>query len=124
MIQAQDIARQVEAVQDLLTAKFGIKRAALPKMLKRAGRRLPRGMHKRVQVLIEADKRAGHPKLSRQLDHAAVTQAVDAVTAHLAAIDVNARRKGFALGLAGVIAGNVLLVVAGFILWLWWRGFV
>jgi hypothetical protein len=28
------------------------------------------------------------------------------------------------LGLAGAVASNLLLVFAGFVLWMWWRGYL
>ncbi|KAG1649212.1 Sulfoacetaldehyde reductase 2 [Nymphon striatum] len=43
MMDAKDIASKIEAVQELLTVKFGIKRQPLEKMLKRAGRRCAQG---------------------------------------------------------------------------------
>jgi hypothetical protein len=49
---------------------------------------------------------------------------VGALTAHLRAIDVKERRFGFVLGLAGIIAAQVLFVVAAFVVWLWWRGYI
>lgn len=124
MARVQNIDEKVEAVQDLLKAKFGVRKRALPKMLAKTGRRLPRGMHKRAQVLIEAQKLGGNPKLMRQMDQTALTRAYEALTAHLEAIDVAERRKDRLLKLAGVLAFNFLLIVAAFVTWLWWAGYV
>lgn len=124
MMDAKDIARKVEAVQDLLTQKYGIKRAPLEKMLGRAGRRIPKKIQLKTRTLIEAQRLAGHPKLARQMDGAVVAQAHAEVAAHLKAINVSDRRKGRILVLAGVVVFNLLLVVATFIVWLWWRGYV
>ncbi len=124
MARVQSIDEKVEAVQDLLKAKFGVRKRALPKMLAKTGRRLPRGMHKRAQVLIEAQKLGGNPKLMRQMDQTALTRAYEALTAHLEAIDVAERRKDRLLKLAGVLAFNFLLIVAAFVTWLWWAGYV
>lgn len=120
----KDIARKVETVQELLTLKFGIKRQPLAKMLARAGRRLPKRMQGKVGTLINAEHLVGHPRLARQMDNAAVARAYEDVTTHLKKIDVADRRLGKMLGLAGVVAFNLLLVVAGFVLWMWWRGYV
>ena len=124
MARVQNIDEKVEAVQDLLKAKFGVRKRALPKMLAKTGRRLPRGMHKRAQVLIEAQKLGGNPKLMRQMDQTGLTRAYEALTAHLEAIDVAERRKDRLLKLAGVLAFNFLLIVAAFVTWLWWAGYV
>jgi hypothetical protein len=124
MIDAKDIARKVEAVQELLTLKFGIKRQPLAKMLSRAERRLSKRMQGKIKTLIDAQQLAGHPKLARQLDSAAVSTAYADVTTHLKKIDVADRRRGKILGLAGVVVFNLLLVVAGFVMWMWWRGYV
>lgn len=124
MARVHSIDEKVEAVQDLLKAKFGVRKRALPKMLAKTGRRLPRGMHKRAQVLIEAQKLGGNPKLMRQMDQTGLTRAYEALTAHLEAIDVAERRKDRLLKLAGVLAFNFLLIVAAFVTWLWWAGYV
>lgn len=118
------ISNQIEAVQDLLNAKFGVRKRALPRMLGRVGRRLPRRMHARAQVLIDAQKLAGHPKLARQMDQSVVTRAYEDLRAHLEAIDVADRRKGLMLGLAGSLAFNLLVVAGAFVAWLWWAGYV
>lgn len=124
MKETGDIARRVETVQDLLTLKLGIKRQPFDRMLARAGRHLPRRIAGQAQVLAQAAQRAGHPKLARQLDSAAVERASTEVIAHLQAIDVADRRKGKLLGMAGVVAFNLLVVIVVFIVWLWWRGYV
>ena len=124
MMDAKDIAQKVEGVQELLTLKFGIKRQPLDKMLKRAGRRVPKRMQAKAQVLIDAEHLAGHPKLARQMDAAAVGRAFEDLNTHLKSIDVSERRKGRVLGLAGILVFNLLFVITAFILWMWWRGYL
>lgn len=124
MARTQTIDEKISAIQDLLNAKFGVRKRALPKMLAKTGRRLPRGMHRRAQVLIDAQKLGGNPKLMRQMDQTGLTRAYQDLAAHLEAIDVAERRKDFLLKLAGVLAFNVLVVVAAFVTWLWWVGYV
>ena len=124
MTQTYDIARQVEQVQALLSAKFGIRPAALPVMVRRAGRRLPRLIRARAQELCDAQAQAANPKLARQLDQTQTMRAFNEVTTFLGGIDVADRRRGVILGLAGAVASNLLLVFAGFVLWMWWRGYL
>lgn len=124
MARAQDIEEQVGVVQDLLYAKFGVRRRALAKMLRKTGRRLPRRMRKRAQVLVEAEKLEGNPRLARQMDRRAVNKAFDDLKLHLEGIDVAERRKDRLLNLAALLAFYVLVVFAGFVFWLWWAGHV
>lgn len=124
MLEHEDIAAKSLAIRQQIEAKLGVKSRDLSQALRRAGRRLPRGVRAHGAVLAEAEKSAGHPKLARQLDHAAVRAAYDQLAAHLRAIDEGDARKGRILGLAGVSAFNLLLIIAAFIVWLWWRGYV
>ena len=124
MVQMPDIESKVAALQDLLSEKFGVKKRPLPKMLQRTGRRLPRRLHKRAQVLVEAQRLAANPKLARMVDQAGVARAFDELSAHLEAIDVADRRKGAILSVAAAVAFNILVVAGAFIVWLWWAGYV
>jgi len=118
----RDIAAKIESVQDLLQAKFGVRKRALPKMLRRTGRRLPKRLHARAQVLVDAQALAAHPKMARRIDHAAVKRAYGDISTHLRAIDVADRRKGMILSVAGSVAFNILVVTVGFVVWLRWSG--
>lgn len=120
----KDIARQADALRGLIAAKHGVKARDLEQAVRRAGRRLPRRVRAQAQVMIEAQKRAGHPKLMRTLDAVAVRGAYDAVRDHLGAIDVADQRWGRFLGLAGLVAFQVIVVAAAFVTWLWWAGHV
>lgn len=124
MMEAKDIARKVGVVQELLRLKFGIKHAPLQKMSARAGRRIPKRVQTKVKMLIVAQEQSGHPKLARLLDEVALAQAFDEVITHLKGVDISDRRRGKMLSLAGNLAFNLLFVVAAFIVWLWWRGYV
>ncbi|KIN61995.1 hypothetical protein Z946_851 [Sulfitobacter noctilucicola] len=124
MLDAKDITRKVEAVKALLHAKFGIKQRPLSRMILKAGRRLPRRVQKQAQVLVEAERFGAHPKLARQMDGARVSQAYNVCVTYLDGIDVADRRKGRILGIAGAIVFNLLVVVAVFVLWLWWHDYV
>lgn len=124
MLDPKDIAAKSLAIRTQLEAKLGVKSRDLSQAMRRAGRRLPRGVRAQVAVLTQAEARAGHPKLARQLDAAAVQAAFGDVTAHLHSIDAADARKGRILGLAGAVAFNLLLVITAFIIWLWWRGYV
>lgn len=119
-----DIAGKAADLQQQLQAKLGVKGRSLEHALNRAGHRLPRSARARGQQIVAAQKLAGNPKLSRRVDGAAFNAAYDGLSAHLGAIDVADRRKGTLLSLAGSIVFNLLVVGVGFLVWLWWRGYV
>ena len=118
------LQQKIGEVQDLLHAKFGVRKRALPKMLKRTGRRLPRRLHTRAQVLLKAEPFLAHPKLARQVDWSAVEAAHGALVGHLEKIDVAERRKDRLLKLAALVAFYVIVIVTAFVWWLWWAGYV
>ena len=120
MLDHKDISAKSLAIRQQLEAKLGVKSRDLSQALRRAGRRLPRRVRAQAAVLVAAEKRVGHPKLARQMDGGAVREAY----AHVRAIDGADARKGRILGLAGVIAFNLLLIIVAFVIWLWWRGYV
>lgn len=124
MLDPKDIAAKSLAIRALLEAKLGVKSRNLSQAMRRAGRLLPRGVRAQGAVLAQAEVRAGHPSIARQLDAATVQSAYSDVTAHLRSIDAADARKGRILGLAAAVVFNVLLVIAAFIIWLWWRGYV
>lgn len=124
MTDRTDIAGKAADLQQQLQEKLGIKGRSLEHALSRAGRRLPRRLRARGQEIVAAQKLAAHPKLAPRIDGAAVSAAYDGLSAHLRQIDVADRRKGKALSLAGSIAFNLLVVGVGFLIWLWWRGYV
>jgi hypothetical protein len=124
MKDGSDIATKAADVQAQLQAKLGVKGRSLEHALSRAGHRLPRSARARGQEIVAAQKMAENPKLARRLDGAALGAAYEGLSAHLGAIDVADRRKGKMLSLAGVIVFNLLVVIVGFMVWLWWRGYV
>ncbi len=124
MMDAADISGKTLALRKLLEAKLGVRSKSLRQALKRAGRRLPRGMRRQGEVLLRAEQLAANPKLARQLRPAEVDQAFAALNSHLEAIDVADRRKGWWLSLAGSLATNILLFIVGVLLVLRWRGYV
>ncbi|MBD3664314.1 hypothetical protein [Sulfitobacter aestuariivivens] len=124
MFQDQDIHTKAETLRKQLQEKLGVRSRDLSQALKRAGRRLPRRVRGEGQALVRAEKLAANPKLARQLNSAEVDRAYATVAAHLKDIDVADARKGKLLSLAAAVAGNLLIVIAGFLVWLWWRGYV
>lgn len=124
MMSDTDMAAKADKVLGLLYEKFGLRARDLRHGVKRAGRRLPRGVRRQAQRLGAAQALARNPRLARQIDAAAVERDYRGVVAYLRGIDVADRRRARILGLAGALAANLIAVAVLFLLWLWWRGYV
>ena len=124
MITEKDMAAKSRKLRGLMEEKLGVKGRDLAQSLRRAGRRLPRGVRSRGAVLIRAEMLAQNPKTARQVDVAAVEQSYEVVRSHLQALDVAELRKARLLGVTAAVVANLIAVAAMFIVWLWWRGYV
>jgi len=124
MITDKDMARKSRKLRGLLQQKLDVRGRDLKQSLRRAGRRLPRGVRKSGAELMRAEMLAHNPKTARQVDEVQVTAAYDHMSGYLEQLNVAEMRKGRILSLTGAIVANLLLVVAMFIVWLWWRGYV
>lgn len=103
-----------------LEQAFGVRAATLAKALRKTGRRLPKRLQAEAARIVKAQALGGHPKLMQQVDSAALDAAEARVIAHLKTIDRADQRKGRMLSIAGAIAFNILLVIAGFVIWMVW----
>ena len=92
--------------------------------LAKARHRLPRRIHRQASRLAKAEPLAGHPKLRLTLDAEGLHAAAFEVQAHLAAIDLADRRKGWWLGMLGGLAFNILLSLVMALVFLRWRGLI
>ncbi|WP_147111190.1 hypothetical protein [Tateyamaria sp. syn59] len=115
---------RADRVQAALNAAFGVGGKTLDASLRKTGRRLPRRLHAEARRIVDAQGLGGHPKLMRQVDGAALAAAEDRVVTYLKGIDRADQRKGFWLGIAGAVAFNILLIIAGVVVWMWWTGHV
>ncbi len=122
MIEIEKLHGRAQRLDALMQEKLGGKGRTLEKKFARAGRALPRRIQRAGRVITDAQQVAGHPKLARLSDPRALEQAFTEVTAYLRTIDPADRRKGAALGMLGGLVFNLLLLVAGVILVLHWRG--
>ncbi len=118
------MAQKSRALRGLMQEKLGVRSGTLAQALRRAGRRLPRGVQASGAELVRAESLSKNPKTARQIDMAAVERAFATVKTHLQAIDLVEERKGRVLAVAGALAANLIAVAALFIVWLWWRGYV
>lgn len=124
MERSVSIAERIDGISELLSARLGVRKTNLGRMIGRAGRLLPRPVRQQARVLARAEPVLQHPKLMRTLDNVALRKAADMVEAHLTAIDAADRRKGKLLDLLGAVVFNLLLVAAGVLVVLVWRGLI
>lgn len=116
------IQARADRLQSALTAAFGVSARSLDAALRRVGRRLPKRLQADARKIVVAQSLEGHPKLMRQLDAKALSLAEDRVLAFLDGIDRADRRKGFWLSIGAAIAFNILVILAGVVVWMWWAG--
>lgn len=124
MIDPKDISAKAQALQDRLKETYGVRAKTLESALRKTGRRLPRRLQKQAKYIVESQSLAGHPKLSRFIDHAAVNQTFDAISEHLDAVDPAEKRKDYWLTIAGTLALCVLILGAAFVSLLVWRDLI
>lgn len=124
MLDQKDVHKKAQRVRREMQAKLGVQGRDLDHALRKAGRRLPGDVRKQGNALARAEFFAQNPKMARRLDAQSVETAFDRVMAHLESIDVAEDRKDRLLGVAGAVAFNLLFVVVGFVVFLWWRGYV
>jgi hypothetical protein len=124
MITDKDMAAKSRKLRGLMQQKLDVRGRDLRQSLRRAGRRLPRGVRKRGADMMRAEVLANNPKTARQVDIAEVDAAYDYMWNYLDGLDVADMRRGRILSLTSAIAANLLLVCLLFVIWLWWRGYV
>lgn len=121
---SSDIGALARELETRLDDKLGLRKGAFPARVKRAGRRIPKWVHREAAVISEALTLDAHPKLRRRIDVAQVQRAHDRIRQHLDAIDPADRRLGLILGMLGALAFNLLLFAALVLGFLKWQGLI
>lgn len=121
---AATITQMADRVSSLLEERLGTRGRGLDEKLRRAGRRLPRRVRAAATALSDAALMAQNPKLLVRVDEGEVAQNYDICLRHLAALNRGERRKGLILNVAASIAFSLLVVAAGVLGFLVWRGYV
>lgn len=124
MIDPTALSKQNRDLTRLAGEKFRFETDSLSRAMKKAGRRLPRRVHKQAALLVEAEQRAGHPKLAMMLDANEIDRANETVKQALNAIDPADKRKGLILSTLGMVSFHLIAVFTIFIVVLVWRGLV
>lgn len=124
MIDPAKLRRDNRDLCRLAGRKFSFEVETLERAMKKIGRRLPREAHRQARLLAEAERLAGHPKLSLMLDADEIVGAQAALRAALERIDPKERRKGMVLSTLGMAAFHLIAVFALLVAVLLWRGFL
>ena len=124
MTESGDITGLASDLETRLGQKFGLRRGTLEKRVRKAGRRLPKRVHRDAALIGKALELETHPKLRRRIDRQAVGAAHLRIAEHLDTIDPKERRKDAWLSLLGSLAFNVLAVAALAVVVLKWRGLI
>jgi hypothetical protein len=122
MVQGIDISGQAEKLRLQMQERLGLKAKSFEQGVKRAGRRLPRRVRRAADVILAAQALGGNPKLERQVDPKAFAAACREISLHLDSVDIAKERADKRLRLLALIALQVLIVIALFVVWVWWRG--
>ncbi|MGB7241233.1 MAG: hypothetical protein WBC93_03995 [Sulfitobacter sp.] len=119
-----DIQAKADALRTQLHAQLGFKGRDLAHALKRAGRTLPNRIRIKAADIVNAQQYGGNPKLEKRLDAPKIETSFREVSDYLASIDKADLRRQMILNRMAAVAANILVVLVGFIVWLWWSGHV
>lgn len=111
-------------VAELIEAKLAVRGKGLEAKLKRGGRLLPRAVRTAAQSLVAAQAMAQNPRLAMQVSNGQVAADYDACLRHLQGLPAASGWGGLALASLRAGAFAVLVVAAGVIGYLVWRGYV
>lgn len=118
-----DILARTTEIGRLIDERLGLRGRTLDRQVRRAGRLLPRGIAREARFLAQTAQIAPNPRLQRMIDAAHVDRAHRIVRDHLLGVNRRDRRITRALGVASVIAFNLLVVGALLLTVLVWRGY-
>ncbi|MBT9247610.1 hypothetical protein KM031_13750 [Gemmobacter fulvus] len=118
------IQQMADRVAGLMEDRLRIRGNGLADKLGRGGGRLPRKVRAAAGRLAEAAHMSQNPKLLLQVDEGEVAEAYDICVRYLAPLGAAARRKGLLMGMAAQITFGFLVLAAGVLLVLKWRGLV
>ena len=99
MTESAALAKMTDELEALLGEKRGLRKGDFPARVARAGRRLPKRVHRDARLIGEALTLSAHPKLARRIDLTGVQGAHRRIKAHLQQIEARRVRLNEALRL-------------------------
>ncbi|WP_371227219.1 hypothetical protein [Roseovarius sp. 2305UL8-3] len=124
MIDPKELNQKVDTLSELLRSKLSVRGRTLEARLSQAGRTLPKRLHRAGQTIVDAQKKAAHPRLALTVDPDPVKAAYQEITAHLKTIDPADRRKGKLLNWLGGQVFNLMVIIALLVILLRWQGMI
>ncbi len=124
VLESESITKKSARILALLRKKFRIRARSLSIALAKAGPRLPPRIHRKAQLLVEAQRYAANPKLSVTLNENEISEAFREVQMFLLGIDQKDQRIGAILSLLGAIVFNLMMTGVLLVLVLRWRGYL
>lgn len=121
---ADQITTYIAEIRALFESKMWIKGRDLKTQLRKAGRRLPKKIRRDVALLIDLEKTAANPKLSRMIDMEKATQAHANIVAFMEKRDPRAALLDRIIGIAASIAFALIVVTVLLLYVLVQRGFI
>ena len=118
------VQQMADRVAELMESRLRVRGQTLADKLKSGRRHLPKRILLAAEALAEADRQAQIPHLQTRIDREAAAQAYDICVRYLKPLGAGARRSTFLWGLAGSVAGAVLISGSMVVTLLFWRGYL
>ncbi|WP_133176172.1 hypothetical protein [Pelagivirga sediminicola] len=122
MIDPVTFQQDIDAVQTKLRIRLGARGKTLARSLRRAGRALPKPARQAGGRLVQMQAMVVHPRLRRLVTRAQVDGALAELSAPLNVINVKERRKDRLLGFAASVVFGLMVLGAGIVALMRWRG--
>ncbi|WP_162497420.1 hypothetical protein [Roseovarius dicentrarchi] len=114
--------QDIDAVQTKLRIRLGARGKTLSRSLRRAGRALPKPARQAGRRLVQMQAMVAHPRLRRLVTRAEVDGALADLSAPLNLINVKERRKDRLLSMTASVVFGLMVLGAGIIALMRWRG--
>jgi hypothetical protein len=124
MIDPVTFQQDIDAVQTKLRIRLGARGKTLARSLRRAGRSLPKPARQAGKRLVQMQRMVANPRLRRLVTRAQVDAALAELCAPLNLINASEWRKDRVLGFAGSVVFGLMILGAGIIALMRWRGFL
>lgn len=114
MAAADSLEERSARLARLIEKQMGVRGRGLDAKVRRAGRRLPRWVHRSAMQIVEAERMAAHPKLRKLVSTPGLDQAFRSCEAWLKSHNRAALRRSFWLNVLASTAFNVIVVAVLF----------
>lgn len=118
-----DVHERSDALGEKMARQLRLRSGGLADVSARAGRKLPKHLRSEVEVILNAQRMATHPKLMHHVDASLITKAEKKLNRFLDKKDPKAERRTELLDTIAKIAFVIFSVVLAVFLTLLWRGY-